>query len=145
MAILYRGTQLCRVHSYTVLYTFKIYRSAVILEVDRPFGGRSGAIAVSLALLLLGGRGGRHSACCSSTAGECARWVVPSAGVKRRGASACRWPPLPAFSRGLVLSGSPISLFYGKLRPRTDTGLGTFGSWGSGLLGEGVASQHWGD
>ena len=53
MAILYRGTQLCRVHSYTVLYTFKIYRSAVILEVDRSSGGRSGAIAVSLALLLL--------------------------------------------------------------------------------------------
>ena len=51
MAILYRATQ--RVHSYTVLYTFKIYRSAVILEVDRPCGGRSGAIAVSLALLLL--------------------------------------------------------------------------------------------
>ena len=53
MAILYRATQLCRVHSYTVLYTFKIYRSAVILEVDRSSGGRSGAIAVSLALLLL--------------------------------------------------------------------------------------------
>ena len=54
MAILYPATQLCRVHSYTVLYTFKIYRSAVIvLEVDRPLGGRSGAIAVSLALLLL--------------------------------------------------------------------------------------------
>ena len=53
MAILYPATQLCRVHSYTVLYTFKIYRSAVILEVDRSFGGRSGAIAVSLALLLL--------------------------------------------------------------------------------------------
>ena len=53
MAILYRGTQLCRVHSYIVLYTFKIYRSAVILEVDRSSGGRSGAIAVSLALLLL--------------------------------------------------------------------------------------------
>ena len=53
MAILYPGTQ--RLHSYTVLYTVKIYRSAVILvlEVDRPFGGRSGAIAVSLALLLL--------------------------------------------------------------------------------------------
>ena len=51
MAILYRGTQ--RVHSYTVLYTFKIYRSAVILEVDRSSDGRSGAIAVSLALLLL--------------------------------------------------------------------------------------------
>ena len=53
MAILYPATQ--RLHSYTVLYTFKIYRSAVILvlEVDRPFGGRSGAIAVSLALLLL--------------------------------------------------------------------------------------------
>ena len=53
MAILYRATQLCRVHSYTVLYTFKIYRSAVILEVDRSFGVRSGAIVVSLALLLL--------------------------------------------------------------------------------------------
>ena len=53
MAILYPGTQLCRVHNYTVLYTFKIYRSAVILEVDRSSGGRSGAIAVSLALLLL--------------------------------------------------------------------------------------------
>ena len=53
MAILYPATQLCRVHSYTVLYTFKIYRSAVILEVDRSPGGRSGAIAVSLALLLL--------------------------------------------------------------------------------------------
>ena len=53
MAILYRARQ--RLHSYTVLYTLKIYRSAVILvlEVDRPFGGRSGAIAVSLALLLL--------------------------------------------------------------------------------------------
>ena len=51
MAILYRATQ--RVHSYTVLYTFKIYRSAVILEVDRSSDGRSGAIAVSLALLLL--------------------------------------------------------------------------------------------
>ena len=51
MAILYRATQ--RVHSYTVLYTFKIYRSAVILEVDRSCGGRSGAIAFSLALLLL--------------------------------------------------------------------------------------------
>ena len=51
MAILYPGTR--RLHSYTVLYTFKIYRSAVDLEVDRPFGGRSGAIAVSLALLLL--------------------------------------------------------------------------------------------
>ena len=25
--------------------------------------------------------------------------------MKRRGASACRWPPLPAFSRGLVLFG----------------------------------------
>ena len=49
MAILYPGTP--RVHSYTVLYTVKfIDRSAVILEVDRPFGGRSGAIAVSLAL-----------------------------------------------------------------------------------------------
>ena len=53
MAILYPATQLCRVHSYTVLYTFKIYRSAGILEVDRSSGGRSGAIAVSLALLLL--------------------------------------------------------------------------------------------
>ena len=53
MAILYPATQLCRVHSYTVLYTFKIYRSAVILEVDRSSGGRSRAIAVSLALLLL--------------------------------------------------------------------------------------------
>ena len=53
MAILYPGTQLCRVHSHTILYTVKIYRSAVILEVDRSFGGRSGAIAVSLALLLL--------------------------------------------------------------------------------------------
>ena len=51
MAILYPGRQ--RLHSYTVLYTFKIYRSAVILEVDRSSGGRSGAIAVSLALLLL--------------------------------------------------------------------------------------------
>ena len=51
MAILYPGTP--RVHSYTVLYTVKIYRSAVILEVDRSSGGRSGAIAVSLALLLL--------------------------------------------------------------------------------------------
>ena len=51
MAILYLGTP--RVHSYTVLYTFKIHRSAVILEVDRPSGGRSRAIAVSLALLLL--------------------------------------------------------------------------------------------
>ena len=55
MAILYPARQ--RLHSYTVLYTVKIYRSAVIivlvLEVDRPFGGRSGAIAVSLALLLL--------------------------------------------------------------------------------------------
>ena len=53
MAILYPATQLCRVHSYTVLYTFKIYRSAVILEVDRSSDGRSGAIAVSLALVLL--------------------------------------------------------------------------------------------
>ena len=53
MAILYPATQPCRVHSYTVLYTFKIYRSAVILEVDRSCGDRSGAIAVSLALLLL--------------------------------------------------------------------------------------------
>ena len=51
MAILYPGTQ--RVHSYTVLYTFNLYRSAVILEVDRSSSGRSGAIAVSLALLLL--------------------------------------------------------------------------------------------
>ena len=117
MAILYPATQLCRVHSYTVLYTFKIYRSAVILEVDRSSGGRSRAILSVLVGLAAAGRGGRHSAACSSTAGECARWVVPSAGVKRRGASACRWPPLPAFSRGLVLSGSPISLFYGKLRP----------------------------
>ena len=53
MAILYPATQLCRVHNYTVLYTFKIYRSAAILEVDRSCGVRSGAIAVSLALLLL--------------------------------------------------------------------------------------------
>ena len=39
---------------YCTLLKF-IDRSAVILvlEVDRPFGGRSGAIAVSLALLLL--------------------------------------------------------------------------------------------
>ena len=51
MAILYPARQ--RLHSYTVLYTFKIYRSAVILEVDRPSGGRSKAIAVSLALMLL--------------------------------------------------------------------------------------------
>ena len=54
MAILYRARQ--RLHSYTVLYTFKIYRSAVILivlEVDRWCGSRSRAIVVSLALLLL--------------------------------------------------------------------------------------------
>ena len=37
---------------YCTLLKF-IDRSAVILEVDRPCGGRSGAIAVSLALLLL--------------------------------------------------------------------------------------------
>ena len=37
---------------YCTLLKF-IGESAVILEVDRPFGGRSGAIAVSLALLLL--------------------------------------------------------------------------------------------
>ena len=37
---------------YCTLLKF-IGESAVILEVDRPFGGRSRAIAVSLALLLL--------------------------------------------------------------------------------------------
>ena len=53
MAILYPARR--RLDSYTVLYTVKTDRSAVILvlEVDRPFGGRSGATAVSLALLLL--------------------------------------------------------------------------------------------
>ena len=38
---------------YCTLFQKFIGESAVILEVDRPFGGRSGAIAVSLALLLL--------------------------------------------------------------------------------------------
>ena len=38
---------------YCTLLKFIVDRSAVILEVDGPFGGRSGAIPVSLALLLL--------------------------------------------------------------------------------------------
>ena len=129
--VTYRGTQICRVHSYTVLYTFKIYRSAAnILELERSFGYRLQPNHTSLLSLLL--------ALVASIV-----LVAPPPPVKvllgwhlEHGTSAeVRVPALclPCLA-SLVPSLLPnlaISLLYGKLRPRTDTALGTNGSWGS--------------
>ena len=70
MAILYRATQ--RLHSYTVLYTFKKFIDRRnTLELERSFDNRLAQTNTSLLSLLLAlvGRG-QHGAPCSSSAGQ---------------------------------------------------------------------------
>ena len=131
MAILYRATQPCRVHSYTVLYTFKIYRSAAnILELERSFGYRLQPNRTSLLSLLLALVASivlvappppvRVLLGCHPEPGTSAEVRVPA-------------PRLPCLA-SLVPSLLPnlaICLFFEKLRPRTGVGLGTNGTWGS--------------
>ena len=129
MAILYPATQ--RVHSYTVLYTFKIYRStANILELERSFDNRLAQTDTSLLSLLLALVASIVLVAPPPPARVLLGWH-PEHGTSAEVRVPALCLPCLASLVPSLLPNLAILLSYGKLRSEVDSVLGTNGTWGS--------------